>query len=472
MRLGHRVVALLMAVSLYAHAVPAASTTAPVVMLSDIHFDPMHDPGKLAALRAAPVEKWQAIFDGPATAGADAAFAKLQTSCGARGVDTPWGLLKSSLSAEQQNAAHPLFVTVGGDFLAHGFDCRFRTLAPGTDAAALSVFAAKTVAFVAAEIKGNFGGAPVYFALGNNDSGCKDYHEDAHSAFLAADARSFAGATGNAEAAKEISAEFSALGDYAVALPAPMEHARLIVLQDIFESRVYADCNGKSEQTDAATQIAWLRAQLAKAKKNGESVWLMAHIPPGLDAYNTLAKHLDVCGSAKPVMFLRSEDLADVIGEYAGTIKLALFGHTHMDEMRVFRGADGAIAPGRLVPSITTTNGNKPAFTVAQVDAKRDVLMNWQVYVSPDGQGAHWEREYDYAQTYGEPDFSGASASALFAQLATGGSKSMSYARNYAAGDSGLIAFGLMSVWPAYVCSATEAKAAPFTQCMCAAKKK
>jgi sphingomyelin phosphodiesterase acid-like 3 len=387
-------------------------------------------------------------------------------------VDTPWSLLKSSLAAERQHAAHPFFVTVGGDLLTHGFECRFHALAPGTDAAALSAFAAKTVAFVAAEVRGNFGGAPVYFALGNNDSGCKDYHEDAHSAFLAAGARSFADAMANPEAAKEIAAQFSALGDYDIALPAPMQHTRLIVLQDIFDSRNYAGCDGKPNHANEAAQVAWLRTELAKAKKSGESVWLMAHIPPGLDQYSTLLKHVDVCGGAKPVMFLGSENLADAIAAYAGTIKLALFGHTHMDEMRVFRGANGAVAPGRLVPSITTTNGSKPAFTVAQVDAQRSVLVNWRVYVSPDGHGAQWEREYDYAQTYGEPDFSGASANALFAQLATGGSKSMSYARNYAAGDSGIIAFGLMSVWPGYVCSATEAKAAAFTQCMCTAKKK
>ena len=44
---------------------PAHSTTAGILMLSDIHLDPFHDPGKAAALIASPVSGWQAILAGP-----------------------------------------------------------------------------------------------------------------------------------------------------------------------------------------------------------------------------------------------------------------------------------------------------------------------------------------------------------------------------------------------------------------------
>ena len=152
----------------------ALAQTVPVVMLSDIHFDPFHDPAKVAQLRTAAASEWDAILNAPDTATQAADFAGLQRSCRAKGIDTPMPLLVSSLAAERAEMTKPLFVTVSGDLMAHQFDCKFHTLFPKSTAAEYSAFAAKTVAFVAWELKKTFPAAPIYIALGNNDSGCKD----------------------------------------------------------------------------------------------------------------------------------------------------------------------------------------------------------------------------------------------------------------------------------------------------------
>ena len=333
--------------------------TVPVVMLSDIHLDPFHDPAKLAQLRTTPATGWAAIFDAPPSPTQAADFAQLQSTCGARGVDTPIALLDSSLRAAQKQQPTPLFVTVSGDLMAHQFDCRFHTLAPGATAADYSAFAAKTVAFVALQLHRTFPRAPIYFALGNNDSGCADYREDPNSTFLHADAASFAADALSPANRAAILSEFPQLGDYNIALPAPIEHTRLLVLQDIFESRRYTACNGMASD-DAALQIAWLRAQLTAARAAHEHVWVMAHIPPGIDAYSTFTRHRDVCGGQSPEMFLGSEALADTLTGFPDVIRLALFGHTHMDELRVYMSSDGKPVPAKLVPSITPINGNNP----------------------------------------------------------------------------------------------------------------
>jgi sphingomyelin phosphodiesterase acid-like 3 len=458
----------------------ALAQTVPVVMLSDIHLDPFHDPAKVTQLRTAAVGEWDAILNAPDTATQAADFAGLQRSCRSKGVDTPMPLLVSSLAAERAQMAKPLFVTVSGDLMAHQFDCKFHTLFPKASEADYSTFAAKTVAFVAWELHHTFPASPIYFALGNNDSGCKDYAEDMSSTFLQGDGQSFAGDALDAANGAAIVKEFSQLGDYNVALPAPFEHTRLIVLQDIFESKKYTNCDGTPDKAAAAKQIEWLRAELAAAAQKREKVWVMAHIPPGIDAYSTFSKGGTVCGGGDPTMFLGSGALGDVLAEYAGTVKLGLFGHTHMDEMKLLHAGAGMRVPVKLVPSITPVNGNNPAFTVAKVDPKTAMLVDYSVYAANNqtGIGAVWSKEYTYSTTYGLPDYSASSLEKLtsgFKSDKAGSEKdSLAYENFYFVGDpkvsANAKAEALRFVWHGYACSMTEMNADDFRTCACPAK--
>jgi sphingomyelin phosphodiesterase acid-like 3 len=459
---------------------PVAAPIAPVVMFSDIHFDPFHDPAKFKALEAAPVTEWAGIFAAAPSPTQAADFEKLQVTCKTKGVDTPVALLDSSMDAAQKQMPTPLFVTLSGDLMAHKFDCRFHTLdSKGTDAD-YSAFAAKTVAFVAWKLRKTFPHVPVYIALGNNDSGCQDYSEDPNSAFLTADAKSFAAEMATQENSAAVLASFPELGDANVSLPMPK--TRLLVLQDIFESKRYATCGGKSSDDAAKAQIAWLKTQLTAARKAHEKVWVMAHIPPGIDAYSTFTKFRNVCGGKAPEPFLASEALAETLAEYPDVIKLALFGHTHMDEMRVYTGVNGESIPGKLVPSISPVNGNNPAFTVAEVDTATATLKDYTVY-SAVGSGdwdkpVKWTEEYQYSKAYGLPDFSGPAAAKLIAGFgedkAGSAPASAAYEQFYFVGDphiSGNVkAAALKIVWPAYACALSHASAAEFRSCMCPAK--
>ncbi len=457
----------------------AAAQTVPVVMLSDIHLDPFHDPAKFAQLRAAPVTGWAAILDEPESATQGAEFDRLQTTCGARGIDTSEALLRSSLAAAQKQQAAPLFVTVSGDLMAHKFDCRFHTLAPGATAAEYSAFAAKTVAYVALQLHLAFPHSPVYFALGNNDSGCVDYREDPDSSFLQADAVSFAADALSAANSRAIRKEFPQFGDYTINLPAPMQQTRLIVLQDIFQSNRYAGCGGAPTAAPAAEQIAWLRDQLTAARAAGQHVWVLAHIPPGVDAYSTLSKHGGgggICNSQAPESFLGSDALGDALTAFPDVIRLILLGHTHMDEMRIYKTSGGTI-PGKLTPSITPVNGNTPSFTLAQVDATQAILKDYTVFVASNKTGidATWSPEYTYSTTYHMPDYSGASAAKLAALFLADRNGSSPDARLYQhfffAGphdiETALESAAMQIVWPAYACTVTSAQTASFLRCAC-----
>ncbi len=469
--------------------------TVPVLMLSDIHLDPFHDPAKFAQLRSTPASGWAAILSAPASPNQAAAFAKLQAACHARGMDTPPALLTSSLRGAAAQQPDPLFVTVSGDLLAHQFDCRFHALAPDAGAAELSSFAARTVAYVALRLRAAFPHSPIYFALGNNDSGCHDYREDPGSAFLQAAARSFAATALSAANRSAILQTYPRMGDVSLTLPAPMQASRLIILQDLFQSGHYSHCDGAVEAETAEEQIHWLRAQLQAARVAHQPVWIMAHIPPGIDVYRTFAASRNVCAGQDPEEFLRSENLARTIAAFPDVIRLALFGHTHMDEFRVFRGYGGrgasAAVPGKLVPSISPVDGNNPAFTLAQVDPKTAVLTDYSVYAAGNKTGDQtiWSKEYSYSATYHLPNLSGRALTQLtsvFLADPTGQSQaSRSYQRYFypgllsgsAAGSSGPGALSKAKkiqmleaiAWPLYACAMANPGTASFRACVCRA---
>lgn len=452
------------------------------MMLSDIHFDPFHDPAKLAALRTTPAKDWPRVLNAPDAPTQATDVAALQKACPVRGIDTPWTLLQTSLKEASQQQHSPLFVTVSGDLISHSFDCRLHYLAPGITEQEYSEFTSKTVAFVALELRWAFPGTPVYIALGNNDSGCTDYHETQDSPFLKSTAQSFAADVIDPGNGKRLLREFSSEGDYSVTLPKPMQHTRLIVLQDIFESKKYETCGDKSDETASDTQVQWLHAQLAAARAAQENVWVMAHIPPGIDPYATFSKGLDVCAGKKPEMFLSSGKLADTITEFPDTVKLAIFAHTHMDELRLLHsnteGSSGAV-PAKLVPSISPVNGNNPSFTVAQVEPHTAILKDYAVYVADNQTGiaTTWKEEYRYSTTYGLPDFSAKSVAALtsgfLADQSGSTAPSLAYQNFFFAGLSGLSsslkAAALHHFWPAYACSMTQDDAAGFRACVCPA---
>lgn len=463
-----------------------AQQPVPVIMLSDIHFDPFHNPRLVSQLRAAPVERWAAILDADTTLTADADRVRLDADCHSPAADTAWPLLKKSLEAARNAEPHPGFVTVSGDLLAHGFPCRFQHASADDAGPALAAFSAKTVAFVALEVRLAFPHVPVYLALGNNDSGCGDYDETPGSAFLQstlgaleADAQARSSPGLHAKTTLAISPE----GDYSVALPAPIAHSRLIVLDDIFESANFRTCAGVEDRAPAQRQIAWLRAQLTQARAHHEQVWVMGHLPPGIDVFRSFAKYVlrpgELC-SAQPRPFLADTALSDTLLDFADVIRLALFAHTHMDEFRLLHravepGAETgpAAIPIKLVPSISPIFGNHPAFLVAEVDPRTLVLKDWRTVVSPalEGSTPPWAEGYRFSALYRERDFSAVSAARLAAEFTADrdgrSAHATAYREHFYAGGLSLYSLGLQQIWPAYACSVREDRAEAFHECLC-----
>jgi len=449
-------------------------------MISDLHFDPFHDPGKVQELMAAPVSGWRAILAGPPSATQQQAFTALQASCHARGVDTPFALLGSSLEAMRARQPDAKFMTVSGDLIAHAFTCRFTTLVPGAKPEEYQAFVLKTLSFVMEELRKAFPGMPIYVTLGNNDSGCGDYKLDAGSDFLAQTGKIFAEGLPVSQRARARQ-EFGANGSYSVAMAEPMKGTRLIALNDLFLSPKYSTCGGKPDPAAANEEMAWLERQLAQARQAGEKVWVMGHIPPGIDPYSTVAKSRDVCGGKAPVAFLSTDRMADLLAEYGDVVRLGIFAHTHMDEVRLLRREGGEAATAgaapvavKIVASISPVDGNTPSFTVARVNPASAVLENYDVIAASNQTGinAAWTSAYDFGQTYRKAEFSPATVKELIEAFRTDQeaktAESQAYMRNYFLGD---LSGELSPFWPEYVCALDNHSAKAFAACVCPSAK-
>jgi len=451
---------------------PPDKFTIPALFVSDIHFEPFWDPGKVQSLAAAPVSKWKVILAVAPTPDRQARFDALRKG---DGTDTPFPLLESSLKAMQDHAAGVKFVIVSGDLISHDFFQKYKSLFPQSTPSDYRAFVEKTVNYVIDELYGSFPGAPIYVALGNNDSDCGDYQLDVHSEFLAVTGKEVIKGFPASER-KAALETFTDGGYYSVSLPAPMAHARLLVLNDIFMSKKYATCAGKADPTASDAQISWLQQQLAEARRNKEKVWVMAHIPPGVDPYSTATKQDNVCSGQGPEMFLSSEKLADVLSKFDDVVELAIFAHTHMDELRLLipeNKESSALQNGvalKMVPSISPIDGNNSSFTVARIDPATAALVDYRVFAASNQTGVDtaWVEEYDFAQSFHKSVFSSSSVSELIAGFAADpGAKSeasQDYIRDFSVDYLSPV---LKAFWPQYVCSLSNHTADAYRLCVC-----
>ena len=457
----------------------AQTATVPVELLSDLHFDPFHDPAKAAQLVKAPVAQWDAILGSADTADQASEFAAVQEACHSKQVmDSPYALLNGALHEAKAMAAKPAFVEVSGDLLVHDFDCRYRAAlklekAAGDDQSLSAAFAAKTAVFVMKKVEAVNAGTPVYFALGNNDSRCNHNRLDVRDAFLKATGQAVLdGLLGvSARERRQALQTYDAAGYYAVTMTAPMVNTKLLVIDDIYMMSKFSSCSADQNNTAGADeQIAWLTRQLDEARRQGKRVWVLGHLPPTVNPVSSMAKERKLCVSGGAEQYLSTDDLLNALQKHADIIKLAVFGHTHFDELHLLADK-GAGVPVKVVASVSPVNANNPTVTVAQVAPTAAQMMDYTVYVASNGTGVGttWSKEYSFDETFHETAFTAATLADLIGRLhedhAGTGAENQAYQSHYYNGAKITLPGPL---WAGYVCSLDHPTADGFAACACA----
>ena len=144
----------------------------------------------------------------------------------------------------------------------------------------------KTFDFIALELRKRFPDAKMLLTPGNNDEECGDYSIAENGVFLddtADRTRALAREGGQFEP------HWKSLGSYSIEHPT-LHGVRIVSLNTVFWSNKYrsTDFNKGCATVDSAAGsalLAWLESQLAEAEQAHEKVWLMFHIPPGIDGW-------------------------------------------------------------------------------------------------------------------------------------------------------------------------------------------
>ncbi len=427
------------------------------------------------------MEQWEAILRLPESATQMADFPAEQTACkGKQTFDSPYALLESSLHSAKAHAPNAQFVTVSGDLLVHDLDCRYRAAmklprATGDDQSVSAALAEKTTVFVMKQVEQVFAGIPVYIALGNNDSRCKHNRLDFRDDYLKATGQTVVdGLVGVSATDRKLAlATYNSAGYYAVTMTAPMERTRLLVLDDIYMMSGFSNCEADdTDQKGAQEQLTWLTKELDGARQRGNRVWVLGHVPPEIDPRRALARGIGLCASGIVEGYLASDALTNSLASHADVVRLALFGHTHMDELHLL-GSNETAVPMKVVASVSPVEGNTPSFTVAKVATASAMLMDYTAYTASNtsGVGTTWSKEYGFDETYGESSFSTKALENLIGRFRedTSGTRaeSLAYQTHFYKGHA---AIPLGPFWQGYVCSLDHPTRDGFKACVCGGK--
>ena len=436
---------------------PAA--TFPVVVFSDVHFNPFYDTHLFSSLVTADPSQWADIFRTSPT----------QTAS-MWGNDSNYPLLVLALASVRQNLGTSPLIIFTGDILVHSFDQTFYQLydppnaqnPTPADVAAMKAFTNKTIAFFAQQVRSIVGNRPVMFAVGNNDS-YSDVGPDA--TFLSSNAESYYTQFLNGSVDHQAFLTTFEAGGYYSAEPTGTNLV-VIGLNTVLFSPAPPGSN-IGPLVDA--QLAWFESTLASAQARGKKVWLLMHIPPGANILAVAQSFAAGNRNITSAMMMWDQDsqtnFLRILATYPGLITMSLAAHTHMDEYRIMSAGNML----DLTPSISARSGNNPAFRVHTIS--RDTLastgyttLNYDL-ASPPGE---FNSFYTFSTAYSMQGPLDDSLAVLYPTLATDSAKQAIYRANYFSGRPYDNSFNPITdvTWPVFWCGIGNMGQADFTNCV------
>ncbi len=356
-----------------------------VLVASDLHFDPTATPSLVDALSVAEANDWPSIF------------ARDFTAPSPYGSDSNWASISEALNGFKATVPTPELVILPGDFLAHDFRNRFNNAARDHSDTAYQHFVQTTMQFLGLVLRRNFPMAPILTTLGNNDDDCGDYASVPNDPFLIGTA----GLVGDlAHGDGTIAADWRDRGGYALPYPG-IPTLRVVVLNTVVFSAHYQAGCGRTSTDAAGTTLRWLETELSRAQQAHQKVWLVYHIPPGIDGYSTNRqrdKNPAHCAATIRGFWNNDAETAfeSLMTKYTDTIALSLTGHTHMDEFRL--PPSGGVVLG--TPAISPFFGQNPGFRTLSV-VPDGTIEDTSLYDQVPGATDGWHLEYDFDRVWG-----------------------------------------------------------------------
>jgi sphingomyelin phosphodiesterase acid-like 3 len=433
------------------------SVASEMLVLTDIHFNPLADGTIAEALVNAPAEQWPAILD------------RGGEKMSNYSEDSDWKLLRASLD-ELQTQKKPDTVLITGDFLAHDFRKAFDRSIAAHDDAAYRRFVVKTMRFLALELQNALPKTSIMPVLGNNDSDCGDYAVQPGGAYLADTQAIVAGLIGSA-AGNGFAQSWTSLGSYAVDDPA-QPGIRVIGLNDNYFSTHYRDtCGGQGDGNPGRATLTWLGHALADAQAAHRKVIMIYHIPPGTDAFAT-ARHDSCPVTPAPLMSEPyASELHALMERYRDTIAANIAGHLHTDAFRILRSGDKRFGFVMIAPAISPIFGQNPSFRRFTM-SDDGVITNVNTYYLANlgdavaGAAPQWRAEASFEHTWNLARFDTASLEQLYRRLGSSERAQQRWIQTYGVQGPASAAVTLQN-FSVYRCSVGSDQSGDFATCLC-----
>ncbi len=431
--------------------------------LSDVHFNPFFDPALVDQLMQTDVTGWAAIFRSSQVQG-----------YGAYGEDSNYQLMTSAFAAMKGVKADPDFIIITGDFLGHNFQADFQKYTGISDSSsnytpAVDGFITKTIQFIAMELAEQFPNTLFYPVLGNNDDFCGDYMIEPNDPFLPMFAETWAPYFDSANRVS-LMKTFPTEGYYTASLPGHPEHV-IVGMNTMYFSKKNKSTCMPDDPTSGPDEITWLTQTLQSCQQNNQKVWFTCHIPPGAEVRSGVSG-LEAPASCTDSIKMMWKDGYDssFIGlerQYSGIINGGIGGHTHMDEFRLINDINGSpISFFHINPSISPIDGNNPGFNLFTYDPTTMTMLGYTSHVfhgiEPGG-SATWTLQYDFGQTYGVQEITGATMGSVYNALETDTTLQNDYMNYFCGGGSEARPVKWLPYWCCIGCT----EKTTFSNCVC-----
>jgi sphingomyelin phosphodiesterase acid-like 3 len=392
------------------------------VWFSDVHFTPFEDPAILTRLVNEDAGQWDATL----------AASLPNNTMPSFGRESNRALLESVLTDMKRRSPSPDLIIYTGDFLGHRFNNTYKTLTGDESADGLQRFIDKTLTYIASRVTYYYPATPVYFCLGNNDTYEDDYQITPGGQFLANSATIFSNAFLKTAVDKNLfAATYPAAGHYQV-LPSGNSGLRLLSLNAVYLSQRAS----AAADTPAIAQLDWLEATLADASRKGDKVWVILHIPPGLNVFATLRANPNPSILDQIIPLIKENHLSrmrSILAGYSDTVRTVFAGHTHRDDFRLIMSSntvEHAAVPVLFTPSISPVYGNQPGYKILVYGQQDYSILNYEARYLDFGDKI-WKMGHLFHQAYGFDSLTAGKMSSLHEALKNNAGMRNQYIRAY-----------------------------------------